>query len=41
LKDLSGSYRNGLWLFGAVSVAAAVSVAFALRRAEGGDKAGS
>ena len=41
LKDLSGSYRTGLWLFGAVSVAAAVSVAFALRRAEGGDKAGS
>ena len=41
LKDLSGSYRTGLWLFGAVSVAAAVSVALALRRAEGGNKAGS
>ena len=41
LKDLSGSYRTGLWLFGAVSVAAAVSVAFTMRRAEGGNKAGS
>ena len=41
LKDLSGSYRTGLWLFGAVSVAAAVSVAFTMRRTEGGNKAGS
>lgn len=41
LKDLSGSYRTGLWLFGAVAVAAAVSVALTMRRAEGGNKAGS
>jgi NNP family nitrate/nitrite transporter-like MFS transporter len=34
LKDLSGTYRTGLWLFAVISVAAAVSVAFAIRRAE-------
>jgi NNP family nitrate/nitrite transporter-like MFS transporter len=37
LKDLSGTYRSGLWLFAAVSLAAAVSVALALRRTGGGD----
>lgn len=41
LKDLSGSYRTGLWLFAAVSAAAAVSVAFTTRRSEGGHDAGS
>jgi NNP family nitrate/nitrite transporter-like MFS transporter len=32
LKDLSGTFRPGLWLFAALSVAAAASVAWALRR---------
>lgn len=38
LKDLSGTFRSGLWLFAAVSLAAAASVALALRRtSDGGD----
>jgi MFS transporter, NNP family, nitrate/nitrite transporter len=41
LKDLSGSYRAGLWLFAAVAVAAAVSVAFTTRRPRGGYNVGS
>jgi len=41
LKDLSGSYRTGLWLFAVVSVAAAVSVAVIIRRAEGRNHEGS
>jgi len=41
LKDLSGSYRTGLWLFAAVSVTAAVSVAVIIRRAEGRNHEGS
>lgn len=32
LKDFSGTFRPGLWLFGALSLAAAGSVALALRR---------
>lgn len=36
LKDLSGTFRTGLWLFAAVSTTAAVSVAFAIRRTGGG-----
>jgi len=38
LKDLSGTFQSGLWLFAAFSLAAAASVAFALRRTgDGGD----
>jgi NNP family nitrate/nitrite transporter-like MFS transporter len=36
LKDLSGTFRPGLWLFAALSLAAAASVALALRRAGDG-----
>ena len=41
LKDLSGSYRTGLWLFAAVSVAAAVRLALIIRRTEDGNDEGS
>ena len=38
LKDLSGTFQSGLWLFAACSLAAAASVALALRRTgDGGD----
>lgn len=36
LKDLAGTYRSGLWLLAGVSLAAAVSVALALRQLRGG-----
>jgi NNP family nitrate/nitrite transporter-like MFS transporter len=36
LKDLSGTFRPGLWLFAALSLAASASVAWALRRAGDG-----
>ncbi len=35
LKEFSGTFRTGLWLFAAVSVAAAASVALAIRRSGG------
>jgi NNP family nitrate/nitrite transporter-like MFS transporter len=35
LKDFSGSYRTALWLFAAVSIVAAGSVASAIRRTDG------
>jgi NNP family nitrate/nitrite transporter-like MFS transporter len=41
LKDLSGSYRMGLWFFAAVSVAATLSVAVIIRRTEGRNHEGS
>lgn len=41
LKDLSGTYRTGLWLFAVVSVVATVSVALTIRRADGRDHEGS
>jgi NNP family nitrate/nitrite transporter-like MFS transporter len=36
LKDLSGTFRSGLYLFAAVSAAAALSVAVAVRRSHTG-----
>jgi NNP family nitrate/nitrite transporter-like MFS transporter len=41
LKDLSGTYRTGLWLFAAVSIAAGVSVAFTIRRTDDRGNEGS
>jgi NNP family nitrate/nitrite transporter-like MFS transporter len=41
LKDLSGTFRTGLWLFAAVAIAAAVSVAVVLGRSDNKDDSNS
>ncbi len=38
MKDLSGTFRPGLWLFATFSLAAAVSVALVLKRTGGGSE---